>query len=214
MFTFKSGGWVVLLAILLSTAIFGYHAVTVLGSRGSRAVGDGRNADTYGFDLSNSVIPRDEIIASGMVKDGIKALLNPDKITAADAARINKDERGKYLVSRDRVIGVYLNGEARAYPVRVLCWHEVINDTLGGIPIAVTYNPLCDSAAVFSRRAGDEVLEFGISGLLYNSNLLFYDKRPKAEGESLWSQLKMSAIAGPRAGQELDVLPRRASLLG
>lgn len=207
MLTFRSGGWVILLAVLLSGVLFSWHVVTILGSRGSRAIGDGKNAETYGFELSGILIPRAELIGSGAVKDGIPALSNPAKISALEADQINRDERGKYLVPRDRVIGVHVNGEACAYPVRILCWHEVVNDTLGGVPIAVTYNPLCDSVVVFERKLGDDAPEFGVSGLLHNSNLIFYDRRPEGVGESLWSQLGTQAIAGPLAGQSLRVLP-------
>jgi len=88
-------------------------------------------------------------------------------------------------------------------------WHEIINDCVGGRPIAVTYSPLCDSVVVFDRCVGGETLEFGVSGLLYNSNLLMYDRRPDAVGESLWSQLQFRAVAGPAAkkGRTLEIMP-------
>jgi hypothetical protein len=98
-----------------------------------------------------------------------------------------------------RVIGVSVNGAARAYPILILNCHEVVNDTLGGVPIVVTYNPPCDSAVAFERTVGGEILEFGVSGLLYNSNLLMYDRREGGAGESLWSQLLGKAIVGPAA---------------
>jgi hypothetical protein len=108
------------------------------------------------------------------------------------------------------VIGVVVGEEARAYPIRVLNWHEVVNDTLGGLPIAVTYHPLCDSVVVFDRRVAGGTLEFGVSGLLWNSNLLMYDRRASPDEESLWSQLMARAVAGPAAtgeGVALRVMP-------
>jgi hypothetical protein len=92
----------------------------------------------------------------------------------------------------------------------MLCWHEIVNDVLGGVPIAVTYHALCDSAVVFDRQVRDERLDFGFSGLLYNSNLLLYDVRLQAEQESLWGQLLCRAVAGPAAAAErrLTVLPQ------
>jgi hypothetical protein len=137
------------------------------------------------------------------------ALVNPGAMPGSGVVPLNESRRGKYIVTSDRVVGVVLGGEARAYPVRLLNWHEVINDTLGGIPIAVTYHPLCDSVVVFDRRVGDEVLEFGVSGLLYNSNQLLFDRRAEKTEESLWSQLLGRAVAGPAAQAEhtLDVLP-------
>jgi hypothetical protein len=136
-------------------------------------------------------------------------------VPGADVDRLNREHRGKFLVPHDRVIALEVGGEARAYPLGTMQWHEIVNDTLGGVPIAVTYSPLCDSALVFDRRVGGETLEFGVSGLLYNSNLLMYDRRPEAPGahpstgESLWSQFPGVALAGPAAktGARLAVLP-------
>lgn len=145
------------------------------------------------------LIPRDEIHAGGPPKDGIPALTNPKTVQASAAG----------LAPADRVIGVVIDGEARAYPLRILNWHEIVNDTLGGKPIAVTYCPLCDSAVVFDRTIGGEVREFGVSGLLYNSNVLMYDRQEDEAKESLWSQMMLAAVVGPAAqeGLELELLP-------
>jgi len=93
--------------------------------------------------------------------------------------------------------------------LRFILWHEVVNDTLAGVPIAVTYNPLCDSAVVFRRTLDGRTPTFGVSGLLYDSNLLMYDRHPPGGAPSLWSQLIFRAIAGPAAaaGETLEVLP-------
>lgn len=147
-----------------------------------------------GFDLSYSLIDKREILSGGPPKDGIPALVSPESISANQA---------DYLNSSDRVIGVVINGEARAYPIRILIWHEIINDTLGGVPILVSYCPLCDSALVFHREINNVVREFGVSGLLYESNVLLYDRRQNSSEESLWSQLGMRAVSGPAAKQNL-----------
>jgi hypothetical protein len=102
-----------------------------------------------------------------MRKDALQALVDPPTVAGSDIKRINADQRGKFLVSSDRVIGVSLNGAHRAYPLQVMNCHEIVNDTLGGVPIAVTYNPLCDSVVVFERELDGETLVFGVSGLLY-----------------------------------------------
>jgi hypothetical protein len=208
MFDLRSGGWLVLLAVLLMAAIVWWMVVPVLRS-GSRAVGDGKNPETYGFDLSAFTLPRERLAAAGFPKGGVPALDAPTVMAGGDVAAFNEEHRGKYLVSDDRVVGVVLHGDARAYPVRVLNWHEVINDTLAGVPVAVTYHPLCDSVVVFDRRIGDDVVEFTASGLLYNSNQLLFDRREDAAAESLWSQLLARPVAGPAvaAGQRLRVLP-------
>ncbi len=153
-----------------------------------------------GFDLSYSVVPREEILSGGPPKDGIPALTNPRLLAAKEAG---------YLYPKDLVLGVEFGGEARAYPLRILVWHENANDEVGGVPIAVTYCPLCNSAFVFDRRIGGQVREFGVSGLLWNSNVLLYDRQPDPSKESLWSQVKMAVVTGPaaRAGLRMKFLP-------
>jgi hypothetical protein len=156
------------------------------------------------FDLSSCTIPKDQIRDGGPPKDGIPALTGPPVLSAA---------RARFLDARDTVIGVALNGEARAYPLNILTWHENVNDVLGGVPIAVSYCPLCHSAVVFDRRVGGEVREFGISGLLWNSNVLLYDRRSKGRQESLWSQLALKAVCGPAARQGLTLEPIPSEML-
>lgn len=207
--TLRSGGWVLLAAALLTLLAMAWIAWPVLTRTAPSVRGDGRHPESYGFDLTTTTVPRVGIVASGMTVDGVAPLVGPRVFPAADADRLNREERGKYLVPGDRVVGVVVGSEARAYPLRVLNWHEVANDTLGGIPIAVTYCPLTDSVVVFDRRVDGETMTFGVSGLLYNSNQLLYDRRPAGEPSSLWSQLLFRAIAGPAAarGSRLVVLP-------
>jgi hypothetical protein len=208
---FRSGGGLLLLSGLLCALTVGLWAQRLLDQ--PARVGDGRNVASYGFDLSTCLLPRDQIVAAGFSKDGLHAPTNPPMFTVTQAqefgAELRRTHQGKFLVDSDRVIGVVVDGVARAYPLRILNWHEVVNDTVGGRPICVTYNPLCDSAVVFDRRVAGETLEFGVSGLLYNSNLLMYDRRPDSRGESLWSQLQFRAVTGPAAaaGRKLDVVP-------
>ncbi|GBC85465.1 hypothetical protein HRbin11_01915 [bacterium HR11] len=160
-----------------------------------------RAADDWnGFDVSFSLVPRDQILRGGPPKDGIPALTYPP---------VRPADRAGDLKADDWVVGVRIGAEARAYPLRILVWHEAVNDTLGGVPILVTYCPLCNSALVFERHVGGQVREFGVSGLLYNSNLLLYDRQPTPSQESLWSQVMMRAVTGPaaRAGWKLTLVP-------
>ncbi len=157
--------------------------------------GSGRRT-TSPFDLSKATVPKGEIHSGGPAKDGIPALSKPRLIAAKGAT---------YLAADDRVIGVAMGNEARAYPIRILNYHEIVNDQLGGQAIAVTYCPLCDSAAVFDRNTPGGLREFGVSGLLYNSNVLMYDRNKRAE--SLWSQLKSEAISGVQVRNRLKRLP-------
>lgn len=206
---FRSGGWVLLLAgMLCLTLVLWAVAGIMLGAPGR--IGDGRRVESYGFDLSTVLVPRDQIVAGGISKDyEIRAIVDPATLTLDAIERLREEERFKYLVPDDRVIGVALGGEARAYPLSVLNQHEIVNDTLGGVPIAVTYNPLSDAAVVVNRRVGAETLTFGVSGLLLDSNLLAYDRRDEPGVESLWSPLQRRAIAGPAAaeGATLRVVP-------
>jgi hypothetical protein len=187
----------------------------MFAGHGDRAVGDGRDPTTYGFDLGNCLVSPTGIAASGLPRDGLPVLDFPRLLTPAQADSLHGAQHYKYLVPGDRVIGVALEGRARAYPISVMNWHEVVNDTLGGRPIAVTYSPLGDASVVFDRRqsaaagAADTTLLFSFSGLLYNSNLVIYDRREADRGESLWSQLQARAVAGPAAdnGRRLSLLP-------
>lgn len=152
------------------------------------------------YDLQGLTIPQDEIHTL-LPRDAIPALTDPKTLAAKDS---------EWLDDADRVILVEIKGERYGVPLDILDWHEIVNTTVGGEPVAVTYCPLCDSATVFSRRvtpAGDDqkpiVLEFGVSGALYNSNVLMYDRTHKG----LWSQLGMVAVSGPLAKTELDMIP-------
>lgn len=199
----------ILVAVAIAMALVfviaaGRMALMVLEHR-KETVGDGRNVETYLFDLSTTLVPRDDIIASGMAKNSLHTLDAPTLWTPDDVERYNEERRGKYLVPSDLVIGVSLEGEARAYPLRVLVWHEAVNDELGGVPIVATYNFLSDSVAVYDRRVDEETLEFGFSGLLYNSNALYYDRKADGIGESLWSQLQGRALTGPAAERKLNL---------
>ena len=146
-----------------------------------------------GFDLSNATVPVDEIRRGGPPRDGIPSIDEP-KFTSVGKVDFLKDS--------DLVFGFENDGDRRAYPLRVLVWHEIVNDVVGKIPVAITYCPLCGTAMVFDRRHGDKTLSFGVSGLLFQSDVLMYDR----ETESLWSQLGMKSLAGPMVDSELKWL--------
>lgn len=187
----------VLLVVRLATLVSTRH----------RAIGDGRNTPSYGFAMTPADPIAAEIVASGMAKDGLQAMHDPAVWTLAQLDAATERRRGRYLVPGDRVAGVVVNGEARAYPLRLLEWHEVINDTLASQPIAVTYNPLCDSIVAFDRTISGETRSFGVSGLLLESNLLLYDRHADRTRESLWWQVGLRAVAGPATGTRVTPLP-------
>ena len=171
--------------------------------------GEGINIASYGYDLDGFRGDRDLLIASGLSKDERVAIVNPDRAmfwSVEQVDQLNEERRHRWvraIAANEPLIGVAIGDEARAYPLRFLNWHEIVNDTIAGVPVAVTWSPISSAAVVFDRRVGDEVLTFGYSGLFYNQNLVMYDVREADAGESLWSQIGMRAIAGPRAGQAL-----------
>jgi hypothetical protein len=212
MLTFRSGGWVLLLAGLIAVGIVtAWLVIRVPQFARLTGVGDTVNVESYGFDLSNLAAPRELLVAGGFKKDGLPRLVEPQFLTSDQLPALREALRsqhvGKPVAGEELVIGVVIDGVARAYPTRILALHEVFNDTLAGTPIVVTYNGLCDSSAVFERAVAGAVRDFGVSGLLLNSNLLMYDRQAEPADESLWSQLGMAAVSGPLAGTTLTPLP-------
>ncbi|MEX2606709.1 MAG: DUF3179 domain-containing protein [Kiritimatiellia bacterium] len=144
-----------------------------------------------GFDLGNSSIPVKEMFRGGPPRDGIPSIDEP-KFISPDEAR--------FLQSGDEVISVTVGDTTRAYPLRILILHEIVNDTIEDTHFMVTYCPLCGTSMVFNRKIDGQVRSFGVSGLLYNSDVLMYDR----ETESLWSQLKMEGVSGSGRGKKLE----------
>lgn len=207
MFSLRSGGWVLLAALVLTVAGTLWNLAPLFDAKRPRPRGDGRTADSYGFDLSTTLVAREKIVSAGMVTDGLAPLIEPKTIHPAELPEHESSGRGRFLVSSDKIVGVVVEDRARAYPLRVLVWHEVIDDTIAGSPIAVTYSPLSGGIAVFDRRVAGDTLTFGVSGLLFQSNLLMYDRRPDRVAESLWSQLQARAVAGPAARAKRTLVP-------
>ena len=140
------------------------------------------------------LVDLDDIRSGGPPPDGIPSIDDPSFVSASDV---------DFLEENEPVLAVAVNGEARAYPVQIMTWHEIVNDTVGGLPVAVTYCPLCNSAVVYDRRLDDRILEFGTSGLLLNSSLVMYDRQT----ETLWSHFTGAGIVGELTGEELNTLP-------
>lgn len=152
-------------------------------------------------DFSKATVEWSEIVSGGPPKDGIPSIDNPrfQPIPAIDD-----------IGAEEPVIGLEINGEAKSYPLRVLVWHEIVNDTLGGVPVAVTYCPLCNAAIVFERRIDGKEVTFGTTGKLRNSDLVMYDRRT----ESWWQQFTGEAIAGIYTGAKLELIPSRLESFG
>ncbi|PKM38500.1 MAG: hypothetical protein CVV06_00235 [Gammaproteobacteria bacterium HGW-Gammaproteobacteria-10] len=147
-----------------------------------------------GFDLTGSLVPPSEILSGGPAKDSIPAIDNPRFVEAG---------RADFLSNDSRVLGMSYQGVAKAYPIDILNWHEIVNDRFGDEPVVITFCPLCGSGMAFSAMLDGKPHTFGVSGLLYNSDVLLYDRQT----ESLWSQLLSQAIAGHYIGRRLTDLP-------
>jgi hypothetical protein len=152
--------------------------------------------ENWKTDFSRHAVALSEIRSGGPAKDGIPAIDMPKFVPVGEATG---------LEDRDPVIRLVVNGEARAYPLAVLMWHEIANDRIGGVPAAVTYCPLCNAAIVFDARIGGRDLTFGTTGRLRNSDLVMYDR----ETESWWQQFSGEAIIGELTGTKLKMLPSR-----
>ena len=149
--------------------------------------------EAVAFQFENAIIPVEEIRSGGPPKDGIPALLNPKFVNTEEAV---------FLKDTDRVIGMVVNKDVKAYPIRILNWHEIVNDEINGKKIIVSFCPLCGTAMVFESQIEGKLYTFGVSGLLYNSDVLMYDHQT----ESLWSQIKMKAVTGAMAGTSLKLM--------
>ncbi len=146
-------------------------------------------------DFSKHSVPLSEFQSGGPPPDGIPALDEPTFVSVADAET--------WLEAKEPVIELELDGEARAYPLQILVWHEIVNDELAGVPVAVTFCPLCYTTLVFDRRLDGRVLDFGTTGNLRNSDLVMYDRQT----ESWWQQFGGEAVVGELTGARLEQLP-------
>lgn len=147
----------------------------------------------------NQIVPPDQIVSGGPPPDGIPSIDHPKFVPAANASFLT----GPFYNSFDWVIGINYNGDVRAYPLLILVWHEIVNDVVGGTPIAITYCPLCFSTDAFVRMINGTAVQFGTSGKLYNNNLVMYDRLT----QSLWSQIWGEAIQGKLVGTRLQKVP-------
>lgn len=153
------------------------------------------NVANWTTDFCNGDVDFNDFLSGGPPKDGIPAVTDP-ALESIEAA-------GEWLADRSPVIAVEIDGEARAYPQAVLMWHEIANDEIAGVPIAVTFCPLCNSSITYDRRVDGAVLDFGVSGLLRNSDMVMFDRQT----ESWWQQLTGEGIVGNYADTLLEFVP-------
>lgn len=152
-------------------------------------------AQEFSTDFSISSIDFGEILSGGPPKDGIPSIDNPEFISVREV--------DGWINPNEPVILVDLNNEAKAYPLQILVWHEIVNDNVGGIPVIVTFCPLCNTAIAFSRTVDGKIYDFGTTGRLRFSNLIMYDRQT----ETWWQQAEGKAIIGTLTGTQLEFLP-------
>ncbi len=189
--------WCRVLALLTAVLVLTAACSTAPDSRrhakteveGPSALDDPRHPD-----LPQPLIDPGELVSGGPPPDGIPPI---DAPKFAPASEID------WLDDEEPVLSLTVGDETRAYPLQVMTWHEIANDTVGGVPVAVTYCPLCNSGVAFERRVEGRLLDFGTSGLLYVDNLVMYDRQT----ESLWPQLTGQASVGVLTGTQLKAVP-------
>jgi len=152
-------------------------------------------------DFSKTRINFADIISGGPPKDGIPSIDDPSFTPVSGVTGLGDNEP---------VITLNINNDVRAYPLRIMMWHEIVNDIVGGMPVTVTYCPLCNSSVVFDRRIDGRVLDFGVSGKLRHSDMVMYDRQT----ESWWQQFIGKGIVGEMTGKKLKRLPARVMPFG
>lgn len=174
-----------------AVASFDYSTVDYdVEAAGSALRGD-RRLDAF----PPSVVDPNDIFSGGPPPDGIPPIDDPVYAPISEIDFIDNDNEG--------VVVVEINGEVKAFPIQILIWHEIVNDEVGGVPVTVTYCPLCNSALVFERQFGERLLDFGTSGELYQSALVMFDRQT----ESLWAHFTGQGIVGHYAGAQLQLVP-------
>ena len=172
--------------ILVGVALAAF-AVSSAAAQGDRS--------EWRTDFSKHTVPLDEIVSGGPPKDGIPAIDDPRFVSV--------EEADDWLEADEPVLTVELDGEAKAYPLQIMIWHEIANDRVGGVPVAVTYCPLCNTGITFDRRHDGRILDFGTTGRLRHSDMVMYDRQT----ESWWQQASGEGIVGHFAGDALEWIP-------
>ncbi|MFC1653502.1 DUF3179 domain-containing protein [Patescibacteria group bacterium] len=183
----------ILIAFSIFLIGFGVFKLTSNKNLTSKTANSGRFR-SFSTNLEKYSIDPNQLLSGGPEKDGIPSLSDPKFIDTEDVSFLEDDSIG---------ILIQVNEEERFYPFNILVWHEIVNDQIENLSVAVTFCPLCGSAIVFDRRVDDRILEFGVSGFLYESNMIMFDRQT----ESLWQQSTGESIMGDYLNKELSVVP-------
>ena len=177
-------------SLLLPTVL-----AVALAACGSGTPVDGQSREEWKTDFSKTTVDMEEIVSGGPPKDGIPAIDDPSFVTVEAADRFLEDD--------EAVAVVRAGGETKAYPLQILIWHEIANDVVGGMPVSVTYCPLCNTTIAFDRRFDGRLLDFGTTGRLRHSDMIMYDRQT----ETWWQQATGDGIVGEYAGRTLTFVP-------
>ena len=185
----------ILLALLVCVSTFSITTAAQINRLGNpRGYSPDVLLEVFKLTQADSDVPFDSLMQACPARDCIPSIDQPVFVATAEV---------EYLREDDLVMTLTHNGITRAYPTRILDRHEIVNDMFGADPVAITYCPLCGSGLAFDRRQGGKVLDFGVSALLHNSDLVMYDRQT----ESLWQQITGEAFAGKSRGSQLKTLP-------
>lgn len=183
-------------ALLLAAAT----TFAVLPAAGEPANFDLWKSEFPKTDFGRTTVPLDEIRDDGNFRDTIQPINTP---------RFQHISELTAMGPMEPVLSLVIDGDARAYPLRILLWHEIVNDVVGGVPVLVTYCPLCNSGVVYDRRIGGDVLEFGNTGRVRHFDMVMYDR----QSESWWQQFTGEAIVGDMSGTTMRMVPARLESL-
>ena len=204
--TFKGGGWVLALMGVMLTMMLVWALYPAIMRTTEISAGDGKDIESFAFDLTNLSINQNVLVPGMHHRNMSPALSDPKLLTVEALASRNNVHRNKFLVSKDLVVGVTLNGESRVYPLHMLHVHEIVNDTLGGVPIVVSWHWPSGHIAVHERKPESQ---FANSGLIGNGTLLMYELSDVEGGEQLYSPLLSQTVTGEV--QELELIPHEVT---
>lgn len=200
---FNRNGKLAQIILVWSLVLATTAGVSLIGTRAanSQSSADFWRSEGWKTNFEKKNVDFLEVMSGGPAKDGIPSIDTPQFIPVTAEKNVEDIEP---------VIGININGDARAYPLRILMWHEIVNDTVGGKPLAVTFCPLCNAAITFERQVNGKTLEFGTTGKLRKSDLVMYDRQT----ESWWQQFTGEAITGDLTGNKLKLVASRLESFG
>ncbi len=182
--------------MIVVIAIIGWAISPAILRLAYPAPGDGKTIESYAFNLSELRMSQELIVPAMQHRDMSPVLTDPSLLSVEELAKKNETKRSPFLVPSDLVVGVTIEGESRVYPLHVLNVHEIINDTIQGVPILVYWNWPSGNVAVYERVVHNETIEFGMSGLSGNGSMLLYENQQEEGGEQLYSMILGESISG------------------